>query len=663
MNKENAFSNIVPIFDFPIEYSNSLLYKDVIKNTLKKILPNRLFNEFDERERCEDLKLHMDEMLPLITSVPGVVYCDEVPCHMSFFVFSKYRSNAFKFFFEMISRWLVPGKRLNVVLIYAADFRLPTLSNDAYTVCEVMLKIEEKEELEEIQRNLPIIETELRLGMGSSYYARRILEIKGLLADEKTVAIHENIAYLLNRLPNFFQHDILSETQHVLVMCRDDFKASRGCRHMSRIICFHYLFRKSIRDALKKSPKKRHLHVKLFKSKVNLQGEKRVVLGVVVGINFLSDKEVFEERHLLTAIQHYVPTAKSLENSFFVNRRGSEDIASLYLEVEKSDGSQFTTEEIRVLQRQLGDDLKDRIEPLMHPVFMPCNEEEIMRNILSLSNQIKYLRDIPQVFISFDRQSYTDLFFTIILVRVIKPESVKIDEMFKRSHTYLEYIHDRCKTVGYLRRKYAKEATVFRVRLRKEQFLRKDHSIDLYKARQAVVTELNRVVGEVRDYNGGMISKQNELLSALRELLENEVDYDELLLENFFYSLNPVIMRTVLDPEALKTLFLMLHTTLQKGFVGEEKFALNIRVEPNYAYVMITSEELSFKDEIAQAINKFHLHSTELATAFVKTYGIRGIGYIYRCDDALKQREFCQTIQDCVDSLAQKAEEEAVVVS
>ena len=58
----------------------------------------------------------------------------------------------------------------------------------------------------------------------------------------------------------------------------------------------------------------------------------------------------------------------------------------------------------------------------MPPVFMPRNEEEIMRNIVSLSDQIKYLRDIPQVFITFDEQTTANLFFTIIMVRLLKGE-------------------------------------------------------------------------------------------------------------------------------------------------------------------------------------------------------------------------------------------------
>ncbi len=155
----------------------------------------------------------------------------------------------------------------------------------------------------------------------------------------------------------------------------------------------------------------------------------------------------------------------------------------------------------------------------LHPIFNPRNEEEIMRNIVTLSNQIKYVRDIPHVYISFDEQSYKQLFFTVTMVRLRKSGSLSIAELFQASKSSVEYLHDRVKNVGTVRRNVPKEATVFRVSIPKADFLRADQSIDIFKARQCVVAEICRIVGEIRDYNGGIISKQNELLDTVAKLL------------------------------------------------------------------------------------------------------------------------------------------------
>lgn len=657
MLNEHFLPLIVPVFDVNQDASNAAVYGDIIRHTLKKILPCDIcFSKDNDPEVLADQEEQFQSILPYVTAESP----KQLPGDMTFFAVSRYRANSFKFFFDMVSSWLVPGRRLNVVLIYAADFRMPEISDNIYTLCEIVIRVESKEELDQILSNLPIIETELRLGIESSYDARRILEIKGLSTDEKTALIQEYISYLIKRLPRDFDHDVLTEMQHVLVMCREEFKALRECRHLSRIISFHYLFRKALRESVKNAPQKRHLSLKLFKARIKNKDGFKTVLAVLVGVNFFRDKEVFDKAHILKAIQNYIPMAHAVEGSFFANRRGTEHICTLYLEIEKNLGEDFTAEEIRMLRQKLPSDLKDRIEHLMHPVFMSRNEEEVIRNILSLSSQIKYLRDIPQVFISFDEQTHANLFFTIILVRVLKPDALSIQDQFKQSDTFLEYIHDRCQYSGSLRRKYKKEATVFRVKFPKEQFIRVDHSIDLNKARQVVVSELCCIVGEVRDFNGGIISKQNELLCEVRDLLANDGRYNDLLLENFFYSLAPVIMRSVLDPFALRSLFSLMLESIEDGFFNDESYAIKIELQPEFVFVMIKAEDRSIKEELTKAINKLQLHSSELANSYVSVYDIVYLGYIYRSDEHSRQQHFCQTVQMAVANWGMKKRKHAL---
>lgn len=645
MSDAGYIPKITPAFETMADDQNSILYNQAIVNMLERILPEEIFR-FKEKDKefKADQKAHFQALLPLVrhTDRPGI------PGDISFYILSKYRPNAFKFFFEMVSRWLVPGKRLNVLLVYAVDFSMKELGPDLYTLCEVMLRVESKEDWEEMQRNLPIIEMEVKLGVESAFYARRILEIKGLSADEKTALVQEYIAYLVKRLPEQFDIDVMTEMQHVLVMCRDDFKNNRESRHLSRIIGLHYLFRRFLKARVKDNPSNRYLQLKIFKSRLHTQEGSKPVLSIVVGLNFLEKTEVFEQRHLIAAIQNYIPEALAVEESFFSNKRGHESIGTLYLEIEKSNGQNFTREELLALRRELPNDLKDRIEHLMHPVFMPRNEEEVVRNVLSLSSQIKYLRDIPQVTISFDEQTRDNLFFTVILVRVVKPGDRTIQELFKVAKSPYAYFHERTKEVGSLRKKYLKEATIFRVKLPKGEFLRRDGSIDLYKARQTVFQELCRVVGDIRDYNGGMISKQNELLCNVRTLLKDHVKFNELLLENFFYSLTPMIMRTVLEPEALKSLFLMLLEAIEGGSLFADGYSLAVKNDSHFVYVMIKSADRNLKEELNRLFTKMELSNSDLANAYVKVYDVPYMGYIYRCSDSHRQRNFCQIVQSLI---------------
>jgi hypothetical protein len=638
---------IVTVFDSEEEKSTGHFYREIISNILCKILPRHVFKINDQNSQfMSGARFEFNALLPLMTSNERL----SAPTTMSFFCLSKFRQNSFSFFHEMISRWLIPEKRLKVVLVYATDFSMPDFSQDKYTLCEVMIHIENGSDLIEIRKNLPLIENDIRLGMETGYFSRRILEVKGISMDDKTALIREYMVFLLQTLPKEFDQDLWNEMQHVLIQCKDEFKALRECRHLSRIIAVHYLFRRSLRESVKESSSTRFLSLKLFRARLKTQTGSKQVLGLLVGLNFIRDKEVFEKRHLLNSIQNYIPNAVAVDNSFFANRRGFEHICTLYMEIEKSNGQDFTSEEIKILRRELPVDLKDRIEHLMHPVFMPRNEEEIMRNILSLSAEIKFLKDAPQMFITFDEQTHANLFFNIVLVRVMSPGAPSIQEKFKNADSYLEYIHDRCKMVGAMRKKYTKEATVFRVKLPKEIFLRRDHSIDLYKARLEVVSELSRILGDIRDFNGGMILKQNELLEAVAELLHlSNVRYNDLILENFFYSLTPVIMRTVLEPVALKTLFLMLLDAVDHSFFDEKSYWMKTQNEAEFVFIMIKSNENDLKDSINKALDNFHLHFSEVACSSCKVHEIPYLGYIYRSDDPSKQKQFIQIIQDLLN--------------
>lgn len=631
-NEDFCPFSITTLFDSNEKTAREQLYHEAILKIIKKIFPPDLLDEaVNHKERAKIFH----SMLPFFAHLlPSAT-----PANVSFFVVSRYRSNAFKFFFEMVSTWLIPGQRLNVLAIYAADFRILEFGQATYTVCEVMIRLEKQEELEQIKKNLEIIDIEVRLGMESSYYALRILETKGLNADAKTALLQEYIIALMKRRPHYFDYDLLTEMQHFLIICRDEFKMQRNCLQLTRIVSLHYLFRQWIKKGYIESPEKRYLFLKIFRVK-----QQRPTLGIVIGVNFFKDKEVLEKKHVLSSIQNYIPAAQVRPNSFFSNRREHEHCCTLYMEIEKEGEEPFKSEEIALLKQNLANDLKDRISHLMHPVFMPRNEEEIMRNILSLSSEIKFMRDIPQVCINFDEQTHSSLFFNVIVVRVMIPGTLSIEEIFKGDEKRVEYIHDRTKTVGYLRKKYIKEATVFRLKIMKDQFLREDQSIDLYKARQQISLELLRVLGDFRDFNGGMISKQNESFEILKTSIQEEGKCNELLLENFFYSLTPVVMRTVIAPHILKELFLLILQTISQPEKVVSEFEVVEQIQDSHLCLILKSESKDLKNEILRAIGQLHLNSCEFAQAFLQIYDHSYAALVYFSKDFKQKKLFTETI-------------------
>lgn len=537
---------------------DAVYYREGAQDLIRKLIPADLL----EAPETPLSKARFADILPIVTHTE----LKSSPCTLAIQLLCKYRQNACYFFYEMISRWLLPQRRMNVELFFASDVRLPKLSDELLSVAEIVVQIRSSQELEEARRHLAQIATEVRLGVVSHYHARRILEFKGLSSDGKTAMIQEKIGSLIQSRSNDFDHGIFSQMQHFLVTCRDDFKKARDYHHISRIISNLYSVQKLLKQNIEVLPTKRHVILKFLKTKL---AEGRSVLGVLAGINFLSGHEIFEESHLIAAALRTLPGIQIVERSGFSDR--SKAIQTNYLEIEKKGGGEFTHEEVQSLRVHLPEHIKNHVEQLAHPIFMPRNEEEVLRNIMVLGRQLRFVTDLPQMIISFDELRAQEICFTLILLRVQGEAGEAATELFAREPTVLKLSTERVRNLGPLGRKHAKEATVFRASLELSPFLRPDHSIDLYRARDKVVSEITRVLGEVRDYNGGMIHKESEVLFALKRALGKTAENHPLLLEKFFYGLAPVEMRSIMEVEKLKQLFLFFLQSNQKGSVKQDE--------------------------------------------------------------------------------------------
>ncbi len=557
--------------------------------------------------------------------------------YVSIFLLSRYRVNGIKFFYEMISRWLIPGKRPGISSFFAVDFQFPELTEENFTVSEIVVSVESLADQELVRYQLPILENEIRLGLLSVYHANRILEIKGLSADEKTSIIQERIVSLLEKRPQDFDYDIFIQMQHFLVMCSDEFKAVREHGHMSRIIYVFYLFKKALKSEMEAHPGQRFVHIKLSKTFLHLPFGLKKVLGVFVGLNLQNDNELFDQRHLILVLKNLLPQLSIIEESFFSLTSKEERTQLLYMEIEKEGGDEFIPAEVSMLREKLSDEVQNGIEKLTRHLFMPRNEEEVMRNIIILSNQLKLSRDLPQVMIAFDDQKEGELSFTVIWVRVAKPGDGEVQKAFDQKNSFLTFIPDRVKKVGLLRKKYPKEVTVFRVKCDVQQFLRPDHLVDLFKARQSIVQELERLLGEFRDYNGGMIAKQHEQFFHLKRLLPQK---DDMLLENFFHSLYPIEVRSLFAPELLKNLFNLLleaKETKKSTFLKSEG--------PRCCILLLSPEVPSHKEKINEAVRSFQIPSSQLLMLSQKVFENSYWGYIYLEENPQKRLNFLNRIQ------------------
>lgn len=297
---------------------------------------------------------------------------------------------------------------------------------------------------------------------------------------------------------------------------------------------------------------------------------------------------------------------------------------------------------IEELKQKLPHELARQSGSLTHPIFMPRNEEEWMRARIDLTKQIKYVADLPQVSIHYDKQTDTHLLFTVMLARLLKGKFDPLRKLLKNSSLTIDI--DDVRILGYLKHKYPKESAVVRIALDKTPFFRADKSVDMIKARQKIVSELDRCLGEFRDFNGGMILKQAEAFHRLRKELGNLSAQMEFILENYFYSIRPGIMQTVHEPKIFQRHFELLSQGL-KSHLRIEPYQFQAKIEEKHFLCFITANSPSFKEEVLSAIGELSFNPRDLTSSECEVDQLPMLGFILRIESLEIAEQFENTIR------------------
>ncbi|MBM3193725.1 MAG: hypothetical protein FJZ59_05810 [Chlamydiae bacterium] len=410
---------------------------------------------------------------------------------------SLYRKDLLRFFLEIVANFLVPGKSL-----YISKFN--SRCERDLIFCDAWITPSSAEEKELITENYALLEEEIKLGLKSAYRAKKLLELKGLFFQEKEAYVAEEMRKRVLRFSNYFDYDIFPLMQKFLVSVNEEYKKTRSYQVLSKIISTCYLISQKIEEEREDFPDKRSFFLKLIPLVIpTLFGKKRI-LGCFVGMNVLKDNEVLKERHLLKAFRKYYPDVSLIKGSYFIQK--NEKSVVFYAELESEDSFSFS--QIAFLKKELKEVVRGSIETFVRPIFMPRNEEEIMKYIVTLSKQVTEVNDLPQIVIIFNEQTDENLLFTLLVVRPLSLNEEPIQNIINSDS--FEVFIEKVRNGGSIKKNIIKEVSQIKISIRKMEFLREDFALDLYKARQSIVAWLEKLFGSVRDYNGGLIARQME---------------------------------------------------------------------------------------------------------------------------------------------------------
>lgn len=598
---------IEPTFTFPMQSKALAEHIEAIRKILIELFPKEGFCE--DRD---DLAGWIQEAIPVLKWSE----CRDLPDTLSVFLlcYSCKGLNLENFFLSHLKSRLVPDRELSILAFQHMSFQLKEISSKPLFVAEAKILVQDSRDLHYMRKNLPIFSKEVTLGVTSISYANYLLNAQRISYPSKVTSIHQELNFAIRKYPSYLDSLVFEELGRLLSVTDEAFVNQRKTRHISRIACTMYLIRKELFRSTTFFPETRHLFFKIFRGTLQFPFSSKSVLGLIVGLNLMDKYEFFGEEHILGVVQKWIPQAQLVQGATTLLENGRDKLKIFYIELEKRDRSYFSKDEFRLIKKLLQEDLKHRIERLVPAIFMIRNEEEVLRNILTLSREIHRINDIPQVMISLDQQTINEVWFTVILVWIAKKERSPLKNVFENISGNFTFQLDRIQTVGYLKKKYPIEAHVFRLSMPKDtSLLRADSSLNFYVARQEVSSILLETIGEFRDYNGGIIVKQGEILCQFKQCFQEVAKKFPDLLENFFYSITPIERQATLSFEALKTLFSLFLETSPGPFDPRgasrdsniiDGVTLKSLTHESKQFFIVQARDPSFKEVVASTIDQ-----------------------------------------------------------
>lgn len=631
----------------------------------------------------EHAPLSPEEIQTLFTLLPVVLFEPQSP---SFFpqaisVVSLYPAQFLHgvgtFVRDTLSRWLVPGQQLPIVGMTGLNFYFHPCPNLPFLFTQHLVGLDNEAVKMQVLHNIPAVSKELETAVMAVYQANRIIAMRGYTKAYQALLIEENWNQLfrrddrnffeqvqdllekrdseerlkevkknLNRLlwarPKAIDRSIFHEIGPIVSLFEEKCPHVKNVKQMSRVVAHYYLLKKFIASQIERAPKEKHVSVKLYR--ISLEETNRTI-ALLIAMNFVSENEKFGQRNLLDAIAACLPQTFCSMRLFLSDRREGK-MGLIYAEFAKSDGGKFSVAEIVRLKKSLASEILRNTKRVVHPIFMPRNEEELLRNLVLLSKEIRYVKDLPQVSIHYEKQTDSQLSFIVLLVRMKTPGTPCLHQVFSQGSLKVEI--DDIRLLGQTKRKYPKESAILHVSIEKGLFFRPDFSLDLLRARQKVASELQAALGEFRDFNGGMIIKQEEVLSELRLKLAPLEEEHEFLLENYFYSLRPVIAQTIHDPIVLKRHFELLLKNLDIEFSLSPRYLFH-ETHGKYELFFLLSKSLLPQLDIRKELGEMKKEPHAWTSCSIQFDHMNASGWILRndkVDSAAKIKQLEQSLTD-----------------
>lgn len=462
------------------------------------------------------------------------------------------------------------------------------------------------------------------------------------IEEQKILSLNHKLEQLVNRFPKIFDSFIFKDRDRLLAFFEPEFIHKRSVDHLLRFITSLYIKKKNLLKILPYSSKTRFIEVRFLPTKLDFPFVSKRVIGVLVQISLNNRYELFDQDHLLKALQSFIPHLRIVKGSIYSFQAPQDSIKTIYVEFEKTGNLFLTLKERQLLLNEVREEIANRVERLVPAVFMTRNQEEILRNILTLSQEIQLPTDCPQVMISFETQKAEEFVFNLIYVRIENRNSLPIENLLNQKAQFGVWTLERKQLVKYLNQ-HSIFAYVFRILLPPVGFIvRNDGALNFFSARTHIANHLKMCMGEFRDFNGGILIKQEETLLSLKQHLPEVMSE---MIENLYYSITPIEMQAILGLNLLKTMVTLFLKILEIPFLSDSPYIIENRTTENRLLVMLRILNKDLYEIAKEHLLSFEFPEAIEASLFLSIQNSYVFGYIIDANDTQFTRRFLDSLK------------------
>lgn len=490
------------------------------------------------------LALSHPNLFPLMWSIPSA----GETCQVTLYCLGPFQNRFFKYFYEYCIRICHPDK-VDPVSLSAVDFAIPYKeSPKRLTLCQICIELPSCQLVKTVEKRLLKSSSFLKLGQFT-------LSLEGLNEVEKESweeehrqKLYELLSQTFGKIPQVETQLITSKLQQLLASTPRTFLYERSAKHVVDLAVQMAYFQHKAQGSEKTTKRKTWVHHRA-----------RWILGYkkpqkvecwLITLNFLKANEVLEERHFLQILRILGPGLQRL--SFFTTFKDPESkLVHYYIEV---DSNEFTSQRKRLpsLKYWLCTEVLSRIERKPLAVFTARNEEESIKWLTTLSKELTSKHDIAQIALLFHNQSDDKLLFHLLSARACQSDTPSLEHLLSAAALEhdVRFQFDKLKKIegAY----FTKELCLVEIEVSKAPFLREDFSVNTQKARHWLLKGLQNLLGPLRDFNGGLMAKQQEIFENLEaSIISSPLNTNLILFEDLFFNLQPTPMVSTFEPQLL----------------------------------------------------------------------------------------------------------------